>query len=90
MGGCPHFRSLDVVRGMKLQYLGFGGCPDLHDLGPLEGMELKTIGLSPQLIQKGMDVLRRMKSLESIAVHGLRGFEPAEFWKLFDKGEFKK
>ena len=46
--------------------------------------------MSPQLIQKGMDLLRRMKSLESIAVHGLRGFEPAEFWKLYDKGEFKK
>jgi hypothetical protein len=29
-----------------------------------------------------MDVLRRMKSLETVSVEGGRRFEAAEFWKL--------
>ena len=31
-----------------------------------------------------------MKSLETIFVGRDRRFEAAEFWKLYDKGEFKK
>jgi hypothetical protein len=86
---CPHVRDLEPLRGKKLIHLGLIGCPQVRDLSPLEGMPLKGIDLTPRFIQKGMDVLRGLKSLESVNVKGNR-FEAAEFWRLYDKGEFDK
>ena len=61
-----------------------------RDLTPLAGMKLQTITFTPQFIKKGMDVIRGMKSLESVATGGQSGMPAAEFWKRCDKGEFKK
>ena len=62
------------------------------DLTPLEGMNLEQLFFTPAKITKGMDVVREMKSLKRIGDahgNGARSFQPAEFWKKYDAGEFK-
>jgi serine/threonine protein kinase/Leucine-rich repeat (LRR) protein len=84
-------RDLALVRGLKkLEELAIRDCPAITDLTPLEGMRLKTITLTPRYVKKGMDVLRRMGSLEKVWVDQKRSFEAAQFWKLYDEGKFGK
>jgi hypothetical protein len=62
------------------------------DLSPLKGMNLTEVAITPKNITKGMDVIRQMKSLKTI-VSGTREkeyFQPDEFWKRYDAGEFGK
>ncbi len=87
---CPHLGDLEFLRGMSLRVLKIVGSRQVRDLSPLEGMELKSVALSPLPIRKGLDVLRGMSSLESVAVDRDRRFEAADFWKLYDEGEFGK
>jgi hypothetical protein len=60
-----------------------------RDLTLLEGMRLEAIGISPNRITRGMDALRRMRTLKTIRV-GQDYYPAAEFWKRYDAGEFKK
>jgi serine/threonine protein kinase len=89
LNGCEQFRDLELVRGMKLDHLYFSGCKQIGDLAPLAGMELRTVGLTPRFIKKGWEVLRGMKSLDSVGVEVNRSFPAADFWKRLDRGEFK-
>ena len=60
------------------------------DLRPLQGMELEEIFLTPNIITQGLDILRDMKSLKKMGIEYNPSWEPEEFWKRNDKGEFKK
>ena len=80
-----------VLKNMPLTTLNVVFCGKVQDLTPLAGLELQEICLTPKNITKGMDVLRRMKSLKRIGVewHWEKNMPAAEFWKRYDAGEFK-
>ncbi|HEX4132580.1 MAG TPA: hypothetical protein VHZ24_21285 [Pirellulales bacterium] len=82
--------DLSPLQGMPLTYL-YCGFTQVSDLSPLQGMNLTDVFVTPKNITKGLDVLRQMKSLKTIALgHGMEKFAPAEFWKKYDAGEFGK
>jgi Leucine-rich repeat (LRR) protein len=62
---------------------------DVTDLGPLQGMPLAEVRLTPKKITRGLDVLRDMKSLQTIGIAPNQSWPAAEFWARHDKGEFK-
>lgn len=77
--------SLMPLRGMSLPELDLRGCERITDLTPLQEMKLTAIQFEPRIVKKGVDVLRKMKSLTKI------NELPAEaFWKQYDAGEFTK
>ena len=82
--GCERVRDLSPLRGMPLTSLCLLGCDDVTDLSPLEGMQLVKVSL-PSRVTKGMDVIRRMKSLTRI-----NGQPADEFWKKHDAEQAKK
>jgi serine/threonine protein kinase len=88
----PQLTDLKFLSGMKqLRSLYMGGCPGVKDLGPLDGLELRTIVLSAQYIDKGMEVLRDMKTLQTITVDGGVKYDSREaFWKDYKDGKFKR
>jgi hypothetical protein len=53
---------------------------------------LTEIRFTPKSITKGIDLIRQMKSLQTIAVgcEAKDEFPPAEFWRKYDAGEFGK
>ena len=53
----------------------------VEDLTPLEGMKLVEISLPPGT-PKGLELLRKMKSIEKI-----NDMPAAEFWKQHDAGK---
>jgi len=63
---------------------------DITDLTPLQGMPLEEIRLTPKNITRGLDVLRDMKSLQTIGVEWNQAWPAAEFWERYDRGEFKE
>src|SRR5207253_99683 len=89
LAGCGSVWDLSPLQGMPLKRLYLTDC-NAPDLTPLQGMQLIEISLTPKYITRGMDVLRHMKSLERIGSGGDTTFAPGEFWKKYDKGEFKK
>jgi serine/threonine protein kinase len=86
---CGRVADLTPLEGMPLTTLYMLNS-QVHDLTPLKGMPLTEIHFTPRSITKGMDVLRQMKSLRTIGVDASTTFQPAEFWKRYDAGEFKK
>jgi Leucine-rich repeat (LRR) protein len=82
--------DLTPLQGLKLRGLALVNS-QVSDLSPLRKMELHYISLTPRNIIKGLDVLRDMKSLETIGVgySSAESFPAAEFWERYDKGEFK-
>ena len=79
---CRPFQDLKPLAGMPLISLELRGCDKLTDLTPLEGMKLRQLTFTPRAIKKGMDGIRRMKSLTQI-----NGMPAAEFWMKYDAGE---
>jgi hypothetical protein len=79
------------LRGMPLLVL-WCYSTKTSDLSPLEGIGLTEIRLTPRNIAKGMDVIRRMKSLQTIGLDWdeKNQFPAGEFWKKYDAGEFNK
>jgi hypothetical protein len=55
-------------------------------------MNLTETHFTPKNITKGLDVIRQMKSLKTIGISYQEKdqFQPAEFWKKYDAGEFNK
>jgi predicted Ser/Thr protein kinase len=76
--------SLSPLKGMQLSLLHCGDTP-ISDLSPLDGMNLTEIWFTPRNITKGIDAIRRMKSLTNVG-----NLPPTEFWKKYDAGEFGK
>jgi serine/threonine protein kinase/Leucine-rich repeat (LRR) protein len=85
-------RPLQNLPLTKLQLLSHPNGKQPRDLTPLQGLNLKEIWITPKYVTKGMDALRRMKSLEVIKMghESSKQFTPAEFWKRYDAGEFSK
>jgi serine/threonine protein kinase/Leucine-rich repeat (LRR) protein len=85
-------KDLSPLRGLPLTTLHLRGDKQQRDLTPLQGLSLKEISLSPKYVNKGMDVLRQIKSLQLIRTgYGASTeFAPAEFWKRYEAGEFNK
>lgn len=81
--------DLSPLTGMPLTEIFFFHT-NVRDLTPLQGMHLTNLSFTPNKIAKGMDVLRQMKSLASIGVGSTEQgpFQPADFWKKYDAGEF--
>ena len=75
-------------KGMPLKALSIYNT-GITDLTPLQGMPLEHIRLTPKNITKGLDILRRMKSLKTIGIAWQQSWSATEFWERYDKGEFK-
>jgi serine/threonine protein kinase len=80
--------GLAQFKGMPLKALAINNT-GITDLTPLHGMSLEAIFLTPKNITRGLDILRHMKSLKTIGIDPVRAWPAAEFWKRYDKGEFK-
>lgn len=90
--GYTKVTSLDAVRGMPLKGLSILGT-DITDLTPLADMNLSMLAFEPWRIEKGMEVVRAMPTLEIINVglgHEYTYLNPAAFWQRYDAGEFEK
>jgi serine/threonine protein kinase/Leucine-rich repeat (LRR) protein len=86
-------KDLGLLQGMPLTALWLPSSQkEPRDLTALQGLNLKFIAITPQYVTKGMDVLRQMKSLQTIRIGEGKANElsPAEFWKRYDAGEFNK
>lgn len=81
--------DLSPLQGMPLEVLRCD-TTSVTDLTPLQGMKLTKLSLTPKKISKGMDVIRQMKSLQSIGIVWNEYVPTAEFWKKYDAGEFGK
>jgi hypothetical protein len=82
--------DLSPVRGAKLTRLFIFDAP-ITDLSPLEGMNLLELHFTPSRITTGIELLRKMASLQSISTSSQGGvYSPAEFWRKYDAGEFGK
>jgi hypothetical protein len=81
--------DLTPLKGMKLAALNLAECP-VRDVTPLQEMNLVELSLTPRNISKGLDGIRRMKSLKAMGnTWAEPNLTPAEFWKKYDAGEFK-
>lgn len=85
LSGCSEVTDLTALRGMPLQSLALNGCDHLTDLAPLQEMKLEAIWFEPRIVKKGVDVVRKIKSLTKI-----KDRSAEEFWRLYDAGEFTK
>jgi hypothetical protein len=80
--------GLAHLKGTPLKVLRIDNTA-ITDLTPLQGMPLEDIRLTPKNITRGLDILRDMKSLKTIGINWDQSWPAAEFWKRYDKGEFK-
>jgi serine/threonine protein kinase/formylglycine-generating enzyme required for sulfatase activity/Leucine-rich repeat (LRR) protein len=82
--------DLSPLKGMPLVRLHIYGT-GVSDLTSLEGMPLVEIRLNPQNIAQGLDILREIKSLQTIGIGPAanQAWPAAEFWERYDKGAFK-
>ena len=80
--GLAYFKGTPL-KGLNIDNTG------ITDLTPLQGMPLEDIRLTPKNITRGLDILRDMKSLKTIGINWDQSWPAAEFWKRYDKGEFK-
>ncbi len=83
--------DLSPLRGMPLTSLYCSETP-VSDLSPLQGMNFTNFSITPKNITKGMDTIRKMKTLKVLGsgVGDKNKFPPDEFWKKYDAGEFGK
>ncbi|MFO0802890.1 MAG: SUMF1/EgtB/PvdO family nonheme iron enzyme [Gemmataceae bacterium] len=81
--------GLTLFKAMPLRTIRIDGS-EIADLTSLRGIALEDIRLTPKSITKGLEVLRSMKSIQTIAVDENQSQPAAEFWERYDKGEFKE
>ena len=79
--------DLKPVEGMPLYALRSHNTP-VTDLTPLAGMRLKILSFTPGNITRGIEVVRRMDSLEKIGLDWNKEYRAKEFWERYDRGEF--
>jgi formylglycine-generating enzyme required for sulfatase activity/Leucine-rich repeat (LRR) protein len=80
--------DLTPLKGMPLVRFHIYGS-GVNDLSPLKGMPLQEFRFDPKNITQGLDVLREIKTLQSIGTGSSQSWPKAEFWERLDKGEFK-
>ena len=87
---CPGTPVADLtpLAGKKLAGVAIHGTK-VTDLTPLADSGMEHLRFSPQAIKKGMEVIRGMKTLKTIAVDDGKPMSPAEFWKEYDAGGFR-
>lgn len=83
-------KDLSILKGMPLKYLDLSDCDQLTDLTALHELKLETLLFPPATATKGIDGIRRMKSLQTIGPQTGVGYSRDDFWKRYDAGEFKK
>jgi serine/threonine protein kinase len=92
--GCTarQIRDLTPLKGLPLTDLCLTGCGDVRDVTPLEGMSLEEIRFAPPVVTKGLEVLRRMKTLKRIRFDWNKQelFRAEDFWKKYDAGDFRE
>lgn len=81
-------KSIEPLQGMPLEVLSLSGCP-VKDVTPLANMPLRELTIDERNIERGMEVLRELKTLKKINCSA-GALSPAEFWRRYDAGEFKK
>jgi len=84
--------DLAPLKGMPLTTLV---CSETRvtDLSPLEGMPLQVLWFPTSSCRKGLEVVRRIKSMREIGdvIAGRRRtLGPDEFWRKYDAGAFSK
>jgi Leucine-rich repeat (LRR) protein len=81
--------DLSVLKNMtSLKRLNLERCK-VTDLTPLEGLPLQRLIFNPAKITKGLDVIRKMRTLQAIDFEfpqGRKFFTPPQFWQLYDAG----
>jgi hypothetical protein len=82
------FTDLSPLQGLPLARLHIYGT-GASDLRPLAGMPLVEIRLNPKNITQGLEILREIKTLQTIGIDGTQAWPAAEFWDRLDKGEFQ-
>jgi serine/threonine protein kinase len=87
---CVQVKDLTPLKGMSLTSLNLLGCSQVQDVTPLEGMQLTELGFSPKIVNKGMEIVRSMRSLRVIYTDEKTSLATEQFWKRYDAGEFKK
>ena len=81
--------DLSPLKEMPLGYLTIENTA-VSDLTPLEGMKLRSVTLTPRSLHVGLEILRRMPSVQMIGT-AWNDVSPSEqFWKRYDAGEFGK
>jgi serine/threonine-protein kinase len=81
--------DLSPLTGMPLHTLFCNDAP-VSDFSRLRGMKLRSVGFTPKGVTRGLDVIREMKTIETIGVNWQGKLPPAQFWKKYDAGEFGK
>jgi serine/threonine protein kinase len=89
LGWCP-VADLTSLKEMPLTALNLQACGQVQDLTPLQGMTLGSIILPPRSITRGLEVIRHMKSVQTIGFHQSKMYPAEEFWKRYDAREFDK
>jgi Leucine-rich repeat (LRR) protein len=83
--GLAHLKGLKNLRRLSLVRTR------VSDLLPLGEMPLEEIRLTPSALStKGLDTLRRMKTLKTIGTDWNQAWPAAEFWARYQMGDFKK
>ena len=77
--------DLSPLPRSRLQRLHIGGTP-VSDLTPLEGLTLTRLVFDPGRIEKGLDVVRKMTTLNELGLDMNTRMRPEEFWNLYDSG----
>jgi len=79
--------DLSPLRGLNIQKLEMD-LTEVSDLTPLQGLPLEFIGFSTHKITKGLDVIKSMRTLESVRCNGVK-MSREEFLKKAERGELK-
>ncbi|MFO0970603.1 MAG: hypothetical protein U0793_34120 [Gemmataceae bacterium] len=83
------FSDLTPLEGMPLVSLDISACDKVTDLRPLRGMRLLELGFPAKSVKEGIEAARGMTSLRTLWSDPTRRFEPGDFWRRYDAGEFR-
>lgn len=79
-------RDLRPLNGNRLLRLNIKNTR-VTDLTSLEGMRLTRLVFDPRRIKKGLDVVRKMTTLNELGLDLNTLMRPEQFWKRYDSGE---
>ncbi len=78
--------DISPLAGHSLQRLHIAGTK-VKDLTPVGQMQLTRLIFTPSRIEKGIDVVRKSKSIGEIGTSFDGRLAPVGFWKLYDEGK---
>ncbi len=84
--------NLSILKGKtSLKRLNIAGA-DITDLTPLEGMELTRLIFDVDKVEKGLEIVREMKSINQIgaSLDDVNSMTVAGFWRTYDLEQEKK